>query len=82
MKIERALGGDVLTFRIADELAAADDGDILARSGRTARTLIKDHSLRVTVQLLAPGVYIAMNGKHFEWNKVRKNRETGVFEAT
>jgi len=29
-----------------------------------------------------PGIYIAMNGRHFEWNKVRKNRETGVFEAT
>ena len=34
------------------------------------------------VQVLLPGVYVAMNGRHFEWNKVRKNRETGVFEAT
>jgi hypothetical protein len=25
-------------------------------------------------------VYIAMNGRHFPWNAVRKNRETGVFE--
>jgi L-asparaginase len=33
-------------------------------------------------QVLPPGVYIAMNGQHFEWNKVRKNKETGVFEAT
>jgi L-asparaginase len=33
------------------------------------------------VQVLPPGVYIAMNGQHFEWNKVRKNRETGVFET-
>ncbi len=33
------------------------------------------------VQLLRPGVYIAMNGRHFVWDKVRKNRETGVFEA-
>ena len=33
------------------------------------------------VQVLAPGVYIAMNGEAFEWNKVRKNRETGFFEA-
>jgi len=32
------------------------------------------------VQVLTPGVYIAMNGRHFPWNKVRKNRETGVFE--
>jgi L-asparaginase len=33
------------------------------------------------VQTLRPGVYIAMNGRCFEWNGVRKNRETGVFEA-
>jgi len=33
------------------------------------------------VQVLPPGVYIAMNGRHFQWDKVRKNRETGAFEA-
>ena len=32
------------------------------------------------VQALPPGVYIAMNGRCFEWNRVRKNRETGAFE--
>jgi L-asparaginase len=32
------------------------------------------------VQALAPGVYIAMNGRCFSWDSVRKNRETGVFE--
>jgi len=32
------------------------------------------------VQALPPGVYIAMNGRCFAWNRVRKNRETGVFE--
>jgi L-asparaginase len=32
------------------------------------------------VQTLSPGVYIAMNGRCFNWNKVRKNRQTGVFE--
>ena len=32
------------------------------------------------VQALPAGVYIAMNGRCFEWNRVRKNRETGVFE--
>jgi L-asparaginase len=30
--------------------------------------------------VLPPGVYIAMNGQHFVWDRVRKNRETGVFE--
>jgi L-asparaginase len=33
------------------------------------------------VQILPPGVYIAMNGQHFRWDAVRKNRTTGVFEA-
>lgn len=33
------------------------------------------------VQVLPPGVYIAMNGRHFPWNGVRKNRQTGVFES-
>ena len=32
-------------------------------------------------QVLAPGVYVAMNGRYFEWDRVRKNRETGVFES-
>jgi L-asparaginase len=32
------------------------------------------------VQVLAPGVYVAMNGRCFVWNQVRKNRETGIFE--
>ena len=32
------------------------------------------------VQLLPPGVYIAMNGRVFPWEKVRKNRDRGVFE--
>ncbi|MGI9089222.1 MAG: asparaginase domain-containing protein [Chthoniobacterales bacterium] len=31
-------------------------------------------------QLLPPGVYIAMNGKWFPWDRVRKNRERGEFE--
>jgi L-asparaginase len=31
-------------------------------------------------EVLPAGVYIAMNGQHFLWNRVRKNRETGVFE--
>ena len=31
-------------------------------------------------QTLAPGIYIAMNGRYFHWNNVRKNKQTGVFE--
>jgi L-asparaginase len=32
------------------------------------------------VQVLPAGVYIAMNGRWFPWNDVRKNRATGTFE--
>ncbi len=32
------------------------------------------------VQVLPPGVYVAMNGKFFPWDSVRKNRERGEFE--
>ncbi len=33
------------------------------------------------VQVLPPGVYIAMNGQQFPWNAVRKNTDTGTFEG-
>ena len=32
-------------------------------------------------QTLAPGVWIAMNGRVHPWHSVRKNREAGVFEV-
>jgi L-asparaginase len=32
------------------------------------------------VQTLPHGVYIAMNGRCFSWDNVRKNRDQGVFE--
>lgn len=34
------------------------------------------------VQVLPPGVYVAMNGQQFAWNDVQKNSATGVFERT
>jgi L-asparaginase len=33
-------------------------------------------------QVLPPGVYIAMNGRWFAWDRVWKDREHGVFEPT
>jgi L-asparaginase len=32
-------------------------------------------------QVLEPGVYIAMSGTAFPWNRVKKNRETSYFQA-
>jgi L-asparaginase len=31
-------------------------------------------------QTLPHGVYVAMNGRYFNWDNVRKNKQTGVFE--
>jgi L-asparaginase len=31
-------------------------------------------------QTLSPGVYVAMNGRYFNWDNVRKNKQTGMFE--
>jgi L-asparaginase len=33
------------------------------------------------VQVLPPGVYVAMNGRYFEAGNVRKNKQTGEFDA-
>jgi L-asparaginase len=32
------------------------------------------------VQILPPGVHVVMNGRIFDWDNVRKNRDTGSFE--
>ncbi len=32
------------------------------------------------VQTLPHGVYVSMNGRYFNWDNVRKNRQTGQFE--
>ncbi|HLU94150.1 MAG TPA: asparaginase domain-containing protein [Membranihabitans sp.] len=32
------------------------------------------------VQVLSPGIYVAMNGRKFVWNNVQKNYNTGFFE--
>lgn len=31
-------------------------------------------------QTLPAGVYVAMNGRYYNWNNVRKNKKTGYFE--
>jgi L-asparaginase len=33
-------------------------------------------------QVLSGGVYVAMNGRWFNWDRVRKNTDTGTFEET
>lgn len=53
--IDRPLAGGVLRFALGAGLEEHIDRDLLARSGRSARTLVKDGTLRVTLVSLAPG---------------------------
>jgi len=53
--IERPLSGDVLVFALDTERQQAADEAILGRSGRNARTLLKDGPLRVTLVVLGRG---------------------------
>ena len=38
-------------------------------------------SALTAVQILDSGIYIAINGNIFKWDKVKKNRKKGVFES-
>ena len=59
---------------------------VLTGSMQPARFRVTDAIFNIgsaigAVQSLAPGVYIAMNGRVFDPNRVRKNREKNRFEA-
>lgn len=52
--MHRALDGSVLVHHLTQD-ARTIDADLLARSGRSARTLVKEGPLRLTLMALAPG---------------------------
>ena len=74
----RALARSVSARRSQDDRADRRDGAVRVRQLRRA-VQPRQRALRSS-QVLPPGVYIAMNGRCFAWDRVRKNRETGVFE--
>jgi len=57
--LNRPLAGEVLIYDLTTEHDAVLDASILDRTGRNARTLVKDHGLRVTLVTVAPGGSIA-----------------------
>ncbi len=57
--IDRPLSGDVLILSLDDALEQARAPAALERSGRSARTLFKQGTLRTTVVVLAPGGELA-----------------------
>lgn len=57
--INRPLASDALHFRLRGERAEYIDDALLARAGRSARTLVKNGPLRVTLVALAEGGSLA-----------------------
>lgn len=54
--INRPLSGQTLRFRLSEgHRSQLIDEELLARGGRSARTLVKEGSLRVTLVALDPG---------------------------
>ena len=53
--LDREMSGDVLVFHLEAERAATADPAVLERSGRNARTLVKQGGLRVTLVTVSAG---------------------------
>ena len=91
--VERAIvvthGTDTMVETARALAAAAIDGKTVVLTGAmvpyafgSSDGLFNLGSALSFVQVLPAGVYLAMNGRCFDWNRVRKNRGSGVFEAT
>ncbi len=79
-------GTDTMTDTAA-ELARSVSGKTIVLTGAmipypfgSSNGLFNLGSALSFAQILPPGVYIAMNGQSFPWDRVRKNRERGEFE--
>ena len=71
----------VLAENIADKTIIITGAMIPYKFG-SSDGLFNMGSALAFAQSLPHGIYIAMNGKWFHWNNVRKNREAGYFEET
>ena len=57
-------------------------GAIIPYAFKSSDSLFNLGSSLAFVQTLSPGIYVSMNGKYFNWDNVRKNRQTGEFEES
>lgn len=78
-------GTDTMVQTAAFLMDLADKTIVLTGALRPARFKTSDAAFNMgcavgALQTLPPGVYIAMNGRVFRADKVRKNREAGRFE--
>ena len=78
-------GTDTMT-ETARSLAGAVNGKTIVLTGAivpykfgSSDGLFNLGSALAFVQALPPGVYVAMNGRHFHWSNVTKDRQAGEF---
>ncbi|HEX2166695.1 MAG TPA: cupin domain-containing protein [Longimicrobiales bacterium] len=57
--IQRPLSGDVMVFRLDEERERTADPQAVEKHGRSARTLLKNGPMRVTLVVLGPGGQLA-----------------------
>jgi L-asparaginase len=69
-----------LAAALADDRTIVLTGAMIPYAFGSSDGLFNLGSALSFVQALPPGVYIAMNGRCFNWDRVRKNRDTGTFE--
>lgn len=74
-----ALTAKVLAEKVRDKTVVITGAMIPIKFG-SSDGLFNLGSALAFVQTLPPGVYVAMNGRYFNWDNVRKNRQTGIFE--
>ena len=71
----------ILADAVNDKTIVLTGAMIPVRFGSSDGLLNMGSSLSF-VQVLSPGVYIAMNGQIFNQENVRKNKKLGIFEGT
>lgn len=74
-----AMTASVLADKVKDKTIVLTGAMIPIKFG-SSDGLFNLGSALAFAQTLPAGVYIAMNGRYFHANKVRKNKETGNFE--
>jgi len=70
----------VLAARVPDKTVVLT-GAMIPYAFGSSDGLFNLGSALALAQVLPPGVYIAINGQVFDWDKTRKNKDTGVFES-
>ena len=70
----------VLAARVPDKTVVLT-GAMIPYAFGSSDGLFNLGSAIALAQALRPGVYIAINGQVFDWDKTRKNKDTGAFES-